>query len=231
MNAHSSEGYNQDPGSLHGCHRAPKRCLFQIWHLRDIANLCQSSLISGNGHSTLTLLAWRCFRALQEPPRSIKTLVRVSVMTELTFLQCWDIKTGSDFTPLKKIKCDIPFLIISFKFIWKIFKYTQQVKSIMSLQYPSSSPPNYQYAAKLVLSIPPTCNSVVIFIWQFYWGIRYTESNHCESRSQWFLVNLYRCTDIITIWFSKIFITPTGPYRPPLFPTPMPVYSQFLLPI
>ena len=29
-------------------------------------------------------------------------------MTELTFLQCWDIKTGSDFIPLKNIKCDIP---------------------------------------------------------------------------------------------------------------------------
>lgn len=91
----------------------------------------------------------------------------------------------------------------------------------MSLHYPSSSPQNYQYVAKLVLSIPPILHSVlVIFIWQFYWGITFTESTHCESTSQWFLVNLYRCTDITTIWFSNIFITPTGLHEPPSFLLP-----------
>lgn len=91
-----------------------------------------------------------------------KTLVRVSVMTELTFLQCWDIKTGSDFIPLKNIKCDIPFLIITFKFIWKFQIYTASEKhnepslSIIHL-------PKLSICCQLILSIPPTPNSAGYF--------------------------------------------------------------------
>ena len=132
---------------------------------------------------------------------------------------------------LKKIKCDIPFLIISFKFTWKFQIYIASEK----YNEPSLSiiqPPKLSICCQtcfIYTSHSPLCAGY------FYLTVLLRYNIHrihplWEYKSMIFskFIQMYRHHHNLVF---KHFHHPNRSTWASLLPTPMPVYSQFLLPI